>query len=151
MSCKITEDRLMTFMLDELPAREKQNLENHINKCSYCQNQLQALNQLKLIWDNPTHYLDESFTNNLMTNITTSNYIKIKRKSYKNELIHFALAATATIALFTTGVFDQYSVVLNKYGANIARGTTEFNLLFIKGSLWLDSLHLQIVNSLPLF
>lgn len=151
MSCKITEDKLIGFTLNELPANEKQNLEDHINSCNYCQSQLRELNQFKLVWDNPIDYLDDAFTNKVMTNITTSDYIKRKRKSYKNELIHFALSATATIALFTTGVFDHYFYALNEYSLNLAKGTNEFYLLFIKGSLWLDSLQIQIINSLQIF
>lgn len=151
MSCKITNDNLIDFQHGELTAKEAQILDSHINTCRYCQSRLHELNQLKLNWDNPTHYLDESFTNNLMTNIKPANYIKRKRKSYKNELVHFALAATATIALFTTGIFDHYFYALNEYSINLAKGTNEYYLLFIKGSLWLDNLQLQIVNSLPLF
>lgn len=151
MNCKISNDKLIELLLDELSTEEKSTLQNHINTCSYCQSQLKELNQLQHIWDNPIYYLNDSFTDMIMANVTKTGYLKSKRSSYKHELIHFALAATATIALFATGVFDHYFYALNEYGINFAKGTNEFYLLFTKGTLWLDSLQLQIINSLQLF
>jgi len=151
MSCKVTSDNLIAFLHGELTTKETHIIEIHISTCRYCQSQLQELNQLKLIWNNPIQHLNDSFTDKIMDNITKAGDVKTRRWYLKSELMHFSLAATATITLFTTGAFEHYSFFLNEYAVNLAKGTNEFYLLFIKGSLWLDSLQFQITSSLQLF
>lgn len=104
----LTTEQLISYQLKELSNKESQLLEQHLESCSACQNELILLGELHQEWMNPTNLelSGEMFeeimmkTEEMKTEQQTKHHHKNQSNSKLVRLVHLSLAAAATFLFF---------------------------------------------------
>ena len=104
----LTTDQIISYQLKELSNKESQLLEQHLESCSACQNELILLGELHEEWMNPTNLvLSDGLLDEIMMKteeIKTEKHSKPHQKTHSNSklvrLVHLSLAAAATFLFF---------------------------------------------------
>ncbi|WP_430509446.1 zf-HC2 domain-containing protein [Gottfriedia solisilvae] len=109
----LTTEQLISYQLKELSNKESQLLEQHLESCSACQNELILIGELHEDWMNPTNLelSDEMFEEIMMKTeemnkevIKSEQHSKLHHKKRSNSklvrLVHLSLAAAATFLFF---------------------------------------------------
>ncbi len=104
----LTTEQFISYQLKELSNKESQLLEQHLESCSACQNELILLGELHEEWMNPTNIelSGELFDEIMMKTeeMKTVQHSKPHHKKHSNSklvrLVHLSLAAAATFLFF---------------------------------------------------
>lgn len=104
----LTTDQLISFQLNELSSKESIFIEQHLNQCVKCQNELILIGELQDEWMNPPSVnLSIDVINEIMVNtdlINSGNQkdhgLQKKVNSKKVRFVHVLLAAAATFIFF---------------------------------------------------
>lgn len=104
----LTTEQIISYQLKELSNKESQLLEQHLENCLACQNELILIGQLHEEWMNPTNLVlsDELLDEIMMKTeeVKTEQHSKQNHISHSNSkivrLVHLSLAAAATFLFF---------------------------------------------------
>ena len=141
MTCKsYSEDFLFSYTLGELNQQEENDMKNHLESCSACENQVKEFLSFQEAWNNPVDIqVSDSVMKNVMAEIIPSkidSYVVPIRK--KNALIHFALATAATFFLLYSGIFDQMYQSVGEFTTTFSETTNQVQQASVQGVNWLN-------------
>ena len=146
MTCKVTEEQLISFLFDELPQDEQNQIDNHISTCDNCFKQIQELNKLKKSWLNPEYLLlSDTFSEKVMSNLVQGRRRVSFFQSRKLESIYnFAVAYVATYLFLYFDGINELPNIVNKFSSIIIE--KESGLLFnsANGIAWIDKFYFQV-------
>lgn len=153
MNCKVTDEQLISYMLNELSLSEKRFLSEHIELCSSCKKRLDELYRINDVWDNPdSMVVSESFTKQVMESISD---IKLKPSNIHNHRLksvsHFLIASAATFLFFYSGIFHEIPYLSGQLSSVFAETTKNIEVTTIKGFSWLDTINFQLSNLINMF
>ncbi|WP_078551389.1 anti-sigma factor family protein [Bacillus alkalicellulosilyticus] len=91
----------LKYINNTLPENERENLEQHMYSCDLClEHYLEALE--KQSNHGPQLQVSAEWTESILLKVP----VKRKQPSQKQQLIHYAIAAVATIILMASGAFQ---------------------------------------------
>ncbi|OIJ14339.1 hypothetical protein BKP37_08295 [Anaerobacillus alkalilacustris] len=103
----ISRDDLERYAKGELEERQRDECETHLYSCDQCMSTYMSV--LEVIGSSLPDIKEESlFTDQIMQKINEDKIDKVaKRPFYEQTFFHYMLAATLTIILMTSGVFQS--------------------------------------------
>lgn len=148
MDCKITEDQLVSYLLQEINEEERLMIENHLIECQYCQKIMDELNELHEAWNNPINVqLPKDFPDEVMANLPKKNSKLYFFQSKKiGSVYNFALTSAATFLFIYFDFLNVLSRAFYSSSPTLIEAKKSLLLVSINGSIWLDKIHFKIVH-----
>ncbi|MBM7587599.1 hypothetical protein JOC86_004173 [Bacillus pakistanensis] len=117
-----TFEEWMTYVRDEVDEKTRVEFENHLYECDQCMEvYLEAIERQETSF--PTVTDPDGFTDGIMAMIEQEKPVtKIenprtyaKTKFYQKSVFHYLVAATMTLLLMTTGVFQELMTIVTDF------------------------------------
>lgn len=148
MDCKITEDKLLSYTLNELNIEEQLVIENHIADCQRCQLIINEFNELHEAFELPTNLkISEDFSDKLMAELPIKKTKLVPLQSIKFKTFYnFTLTSAATFLFIYFDFFNILSNFFSPYSPTFINTKNSIFLATINSSMWLDKVYYQILN-----
>lgn len=148
MTCKVTEEQLISFLFNELSEDEKTNLSNHLFTCCDCIERIKELNTLKESWSNPEFLLlTDKFTEKVMGSLPQKKQKILFFHVKKLETVYnFAIAYVATYLFLYFDAINQLPEIVNKFSSIIIEKESGLFLSSVNGITWLDKFYFQVLQ-----
>ncbi|MGD9678689.1 MAG: anti-sigma factor [Vulcanibacillus sp.] len=147
MTCKVTEEQLISFLFEELPQDEQRQIDNHISTCNICSDKIQELIKLEAIWISPECLVSDTFSEKVMSNlIQGKRRISFFQNRKLESIYNFAVAYVATyLFLYFDGINGLPSTV-SKLSSIIMEKEIELLFNSNNGIAWIDKFYFQVLQ-----